>query len=64
LSIGLVASMATNRLLSAQLVQVTATDPATLTLAAVALLFAAGLGCIAPALRAGRIDPLTAMRLR
>lgn len=64
LSVGLVASTATNRLLSAQLVQVTPSDPLTLALAAAVLAFAAALGCLVPAMRATRIDPLVALRLR
>jgi putative ABC transport system permease protein len=62
LAIGLALSTAANRALRAQLVQVEPWDPATLATVAAILLTAAAVGCLVPALRATRVDPLVALR--
>jgi len=62
LGIGLVASFAVNRVLKAALVEVSPSDPITLLLASAVLIFAAALGCLIPALRAMRVDPVIALR--
>jgi putative ABC transport system permease protein len=62
LVLGVVAALATGRLLASQLFEVKASDP--MTYAAVAfLLLAAGMfACAIPAFRAMRVDPLVALR--
>jgi len=62
LVIGLAASLAVNRLLQAELVQVSPGDPLALVVASVTLIVAAALGCLIPARRAIRVDPLVALR--
>jgi putative ABC transport system permease protein len=62
LTIGLAASLAVNRLLRAELVQVFPSDPITLLIASAALILSATLGCLIPARRAMRVDPLEALR--
>ncbi len=62
LAIGLAASLAVNRLLEAQLVQVSPDDPVTFAVTAAALVAAALVGCLVPARRATRVDPWTALR--
>jgi putative ABC transport system permease protein len=62
LAIGLVASLGINRMLASQLVQVSPWDPATLAVAALSMSVAAGVGCLIPALRAMRVDPIVALR--
>jgi putative ABC transport system permease protein len=62
LSIGLAASFAVNRLLKAELVQVSPSDPITLVVASSALILSATLGCLIPARRAMSVDPLVALR--
>ncbi len=62
LGAGLAASLAVNRLLEASLIQVSPSDPATLASVAVVLLIAATLGCLIPARRAMRVDPIVALR--
>jgi putative ABC transport system permease protein len=62
LGIGLAASLAINRLLKAELVQVSPSDPITLAAVSAALIVAAVLGCLIPARRAMRVDPLVALR--
>jgi putative ABC transport system permease protein len=62
LAIGLVASLALNRLLASALVQVSPRDPLSLAVASVALIVAAMLGCLIPARRAMRVDPIVALR--
>jgi putative ABC transport system permease protein len=62
LAIGLVASFAVNRVLKSALVEVSPSDPITLALASAALIFAAALGCLIPAVRAMRVDPVIALR--
>ena len=60
LAIGLVASLAVNRLLRAELVQVSPGDPLALLGASAALIVSVVLGCVIPARRAARVDPLVA----
>jgi putative ABC transport system permease protein len=62
LAIGLAASLAVNRLLQSMLVQVSPSDPVTLAVAAAMLILAAMLGCLIPARRAIRVDPVDALR--
>ncbi len=62
LAIGLTASLAVNRLLQTSLVQVSPSDPITLVVASAALILSAALGCLIPALRAMRVDPVVALR--
>ena len=62
LAIGLAGSLALNRALRSALVQVSPADPVALAGASVLLILAAALGCLIPARRAARIDPMTAIR--
>jgi predicted permease len=62
LGIGLAASCALNRVLSAELIQVSPADPVSLTAATAVLFLAAALGCWIPARRAMRVDPMVALR--
>jgi putative ABC transport system permease protein len=62
LTIGLAASFAVNRVLAADLVQVSPGDPITLVIASAALIVSATLGCWIPAHRAMRVDPVVALR--
>ena len=62
LAVGLAASFAVNRVLEAELVEVSPADPVTLGAASAALIFSAALGCWIPARRAMRIDPVVALR--
>jgi ABC-type antimicrobial peptide transport system permease subunit len=62
LAIGLAASLEVNRVLKSALVHVSPTDPLTLVVASATLVFAATLGCLIPARRAMRVDPLVALR--
>jgi predicted permease len=62
LAIGLAGSLAVNRLLTAELVRISPSDPITLALAAAVLVLAAALGCWIPARRAMRVDPAVALR--
>jgi putative ABC transport system permease protein len=62
LSIGLAASLAVNRILKAELIEVSPSDPATLVVASAVLIAAAMLGCLIPARRAMRVDPIVALR--
>ena len=63
LAIGLIASVGVNRVLESQLVHVSPADPATLVVVSVVLISAAALGCLIPARRATRVDPLVALRV-
>jgi putative ABC transport system permease protein len=62
LAIGLTVSLAVNRVLKAELVQVSPSDPITLIVASAVLILAAMLGCLIPARRAMRVDPVVALR--
>jgi putative ABC transport system permease protein len=62
LAIGLAASPAVNRVLKAELVQVSPGDPVTLFATSAVLILCAALGCWIPARRAMRVDPVVALR--
>ncbi len=62
LSVGVLVSLGTNRLLASQLVDVSPWDPVALASVAMMLMVATLVGCIAPAVQATRVDPLQAMR--
>jgi len=62
LTVGLAASFAVNRLLQSILVQVSPADPITLVIASTTLILAGTLGCLIPARRAMRVDPVVALR--
>ncbi len=62
LVIGLAAALAVTRILKALLIGVSPTDPATFVSVALILAVAASLGCLIPARRAMRIDPIEALR--
>jgi len=62
LALGLTASLAINRLLEAELVRVSPSDPLTLAVASAVLVIAAVLGCLIPARRALWVDPVVALR--
>ncbi len=62
LAIGLPASFAVNQILKSALVDVSPSDPITLIAASAALIVSAALGCLIPALRAMRVDPVIALR--
>ncbi len=62
LIIGVAAALAVNRVLSATLVGVSPADPLTVMVATTALFAAATLGCLIPARRAIRVDPVVALR--
>ena len=60
--LGLAGAFVFSRLLETQLFGVTAHDPVTFTVVPVLLIAAAIAGCLIPARRATRIDPMTALR--
>jgi len=62
LAVGLAASLAVNRVLQSVLVQVSPSDPITLAGASTILMVFATLGCLIPARRALRVDPVVALR--
>jgi putative ABC transport system permease protein len=62
LTIGLVLSLAVNRVLQAELVRVSPADPLALAIASATLIVSAMLGCWLPARRAVRMDPVVALR--
>jgi predicted permease len=62
LTVGLVGSLAVNRILKSALVQVSPSDPLTLVVASGVLISAGLLGCWIPARRAMRVDPAAAVR--
>jgi ABC-type antimicrobial peptide transport system permease subunit len=62
LAIGLVTSLGVNPLLKAGLVRTSPNDPITLAIAFATLILAAMLGCLIPARRAMRTDPMAALR--
>jgi predicted permease len=62
IGIGVVAALATTRVLSAALFGITAADPATYVVVALLLLSVAAAACFVPAVRATKVDPITALR--
>lgn len=62
LALGLIGSVAIVPVLKSQLVRVSPADPISLAAACIVLVFSAGLGCVIPALRAMRVDPVVALR--
>jgi putative ABC transport system permease protein len=62
LTIGLAGSFAITRVLKSELVQVSPADPMTLVVASGVLVLSATLGCLIPARRAMRVDPVVALR--
>lgn len=62
LGLGLVASLALNRLIEAELIGVSPSDPISLAGASTVLVLAATVGCLIPVFRATRIDPVVALR--
>jgi putative ABC transport system permease protein len=62
LVLGLAASLAVNRALKSLLVQVSPNDPTALAVASGILILAALVGCLIPARRATRVDPVIALR--
>ena len=59
---GLAASAAATRLLGAELYGVSPTDPVTMAVAALVLVFVAAMACWLPARTAMRVDPITALK--
>jgi ABC-type antimicrobial peptide transport system permease subunit len=62
IALGLVVSVAAARLLAGQIWNIPAFDPLAFGIVAAILLIAGLQACLWPALRAGRVDPLTALR--
>jgi predicted permease len=62
LAVGLAASLAITPVVRFALVQVSPVDPLTLAVATVVLTVSATLGCVVPACRATRVDPVVALR--
>jgi len=62
LAIGLCASVGVNGMLRSELVNVSPSDPMTLSIACLVLIASAALGCVIPACRATRVDPVVALR--
>jgi putative ABC transport system permease protein len=62
LVLGLAAAMTVTRVLKSLLIDVSPTDPATFITVTLVLAAAAGLGCLIPACRAMRVDPIEALR--
>ena len=60
--LGLLGAWSTSRAVTSLLFDVSATDPVTFVVAALVLAGAAALACLAPAIRATRIDPVIALR--
>jgi putative ABC transport system permease protein len=60
--IGLIASFALTRVISSQLYGITATDPMTFAAISILLILVVLLACCIPALRATKVDPMTAVR--
>lgn len=61
IAIRLGGALAVMRLVKAALVQVSPADPVTLAASSVVLVLAAALGCLIPARRAARVDPVVAL---
>lgn len=62
LTIGLAASLAVAPILKSALVQVSPADPIALGVASATLILSAVVGCLIPARRAMRVDPVVALR--
>jgi putative ABC transport system permease protein len=62
LAVGLAASLAVNRVLKTQLVEVSPADPVTLAIVSAVLAASAMCGCLIPVRRAMRVDPVVALR--
>jgi predicted permease len=62
IGVGLAAAYALTRTIASFLYEVSPTDPATAMAVAVALLIVAGLAALVPALRAAKVNPITALR--
>jgi putative ABC transport system permease protein len=62
LIIGLAGAVAVNRILSAEFVRVSSTDPSSFTASCALLFLSAVCGCWIPARRAMRVDPMVALR--
>jgi predicted permease len=62
LVLGLAAALAVTKILKSLLVDVSPSDPATFISVTLILALAAGLGCLIPARRAMRVDPIEALR--
>jgi predicted permease len=62
LVIGLTAAIAVTKVLKSLLIDVSPSDPATFVMVTLILSAAAGLGCLIPARRAMRVDPIEALR--
>jgi putative ABC transport system permease protein len=62
LAIGLAGALAVTKVLKTLLIDVSPSDPATFFSVALVLAIAAGLGCLIPAMRAMRVDPIEALR--
>jgi putative ABC transport system permease protein len=62
LAAGLVMSLGVTRALASELVQVSPADPLTYACTCLVLLAFAAIGCLAPARRAMRVDPVVALR--
>jgi ABC-type antimicrobial peptide transport system permease subunit len=60
--LGLAGALALTRVLQSQLYGVTAHDPLAFAANAALLLAVASLACLLPALRATRVDPMSALR--
>jgi hypothetical protein len=60
--IGLVAAQLARGLLDAVLFQTTTTDPAASAVSTMLLLAAAGIACLAPAIRAARVEPIEGLK--
>jgi putative ABC transport system permease protein len=62
LLVGIAAALGLTRVLASFLANVSTTDPATFALVALVLILAAICGCLIPARRAMRVDPVVALR--
>jgi ABC-type antimicrobial peptide transport system permease subunit len=62
IAIGVPLALAASRLISGLLFGVSATDPATISLASVLMIVVAALAALLPARRAARVDPMVALR--
>jgi putative ABC transport system permease protein len=62
MAIGIAMSLVLGRMIGAQLLGVTAYDPATLAATSLLLAVTAAVACWIPARRAARVDPMVALR--